>query len=643
MEHYFEEDRLVLILKQIQNRNFITLTEIAERLNVSTRTVRNDIKSLNDIFGDSAFIDGEQGSYRLYIIDIEDFEKKREEIFKSNGYLDSPKKRMAYIFKTLLKSNIPYVIDELAYEMNVGRSTVNGDIKKLNEILSPYGISIEGKSNSGITLVGGELNKRLFILENIYNFIYKDNTLEQSVEDSIFHISEKYKFETMTAVAFKKTVIIMIDRVLSGNFIEKLPNEYYDIEKNNISKPAREVAEALEKILNIFVPTEEKIFISIPIIGMRTPTNIETVYSLGISEDIHKTIDKIIEQIKYELNLYINKNNLNEEFFYHISFMINRLKFGYLLKNPISEEIREKYPLAYKMSSIAGRIISKEYNVEVPEDELGYITAYFGAYMLEYKTSQAYYKIALVCGTGRGTARLISTQLKRVLDKDAQLDLYADNQVTEEILNSYDIVFTTLNLAYTIKTPIIKIQDIFDEKEILLEIEKTKQLQKLSIPLTRIGGISIIAALIDEYKFFILDNNKSYIENTCDMIDNLQKEGFVDIDFKDRVLKREEKSTMVFNKSIAFPHAVNYLDDNIVIAIGISEEGIKSDDGSNIKLIFLLALPKSENQDDTVLVRIYDEIISIAQDENIVKELSKTKDFKSIIKSFIKLGIGSNI
>ncbi len=643
MEHYFEEDRLVLILKQIQNKNCITLTEIAERLDVSTRTIRNDIKNLNDIFGDTAFIDGEQGSYRLYIIDMEGFEKKREDIFKLNGYLDSPKKRMAYIFKTLLKSNTPYIIDELAYEMNVGRSTVNGDIKKLNEILSPYGIFIEGKANAGISLSGAELNKRLFILENIYSFVYKENVIEQSIEKLIFDISKKYKFETMTTSAFKKAVVIMIDRVISGNFIGKLPDKYYDIEKSNIFMPAKDIVEQLESMFNISFSKEEKIFISIPIVGMRTPTNIEAVYPIDITDDINKTIDMIIEQIQYELNLYIDKSNLNDEFFYHISFMINRLKFGYLLKNPISEEIREKYPLAYKMASIAGRIISREYNVEVPEDELGYITAYFGVYMLEYKTSQKYYKIALVCGTGRGTARLISTQLKRVLDKDAKVDLFADNQVNADILNTYDIVFTTLNLGYDIDTPLIKVRDIFDEKEILLEIEKAKQLQKLSIPVAKTGGVSIIAALIDEYKFFILDDNKSYMENTCYMIDNLYKEGFVDSDFKDRVIKREQKSTMVFNKSIGFPHAINFIDDKIVIAIGISEKGISNNDGSNIKLIFLLALPKSESQDDTVLVRIYDEIISIAQDENIVKELSQIKDFKSFVKSFIKLGIGSNI
>lgn len=643
MERYFEEDRLVLILKQVQNKNCITLTEIAEKLDVSTRTVRNDIKILNDALSDTAFIEGEQGNYKLYIVDLEGFEKKKEEIFKYNSYLDSPKKRMAYIFKKLLKSNGSYITDELAYEMNVGRSTINGDIKKLNEILGSYGLFIEGKSNSGISLSGLELNKRFFIMENLFNLIYFDENTDERIEKIVEDISKKYRFESMTQVAFKKAVVIMTDRVSDGNIIEKLPNKYYDIEKNNMFKVADETAEDIEKVFKIEVPIEERIFISIPIAGMRTPTNIEAVYQVGITEDIEKTIDKIIEQIEYELNLYLDKQNLNEEFFYHISFMVNRLKFGYLLKNPISLEIKEKYPLAYKMACIAGRIIEKEYDVEVPEDELGYITAYFGAYMLEYKTTEKYYRIALVCSTGRGTARLISTQLKRVLDKDAVLDLFADNQVTADILNKYDIIFTTLKLKYNIKTPIITVRDIFDEKEILLEIEKAKQLQKLSIPVAKTGGVSIIAALIDEYKFFLLDDEKSYMENTIDMIDSLCDDGFVDEGFGERIIKREEKSTMVFDKSIAFPHALNFSDDKIVVAIGVSEKGIKNDDGSCIKLIFLLALPENENQDDTVLVRIYDEIISIAQDENIVNEISMTKDVKTLVKNFIKLGIGSNL
>ena len=56
-------------------------------------------------------------------------------------------------------------------------------------------------------------------------------------------------------------------------------------------KVADETAEDIEKVFKIEVPIEERIFISIPIAGMRTPTNIEAVYQVGITEDIEKTID----------------------------------------------------------------------------------------------------------------------------------------------------------------------------------------------------------------------------------------------------------------------------------------------------------------------------------------------------------------
>ena len=56
------------------------------------------------------------------------------------------------------------------------------------------------------------------------------------------------------------------------------------------------------------------------------------------------------------------------------------------------------------------------------------------------------------------------------------------------------------------------------------------------------------------------------------MIDNLYLKGYVDYDFKERIRKREEKSTMNFNEFIAFPHTINYQTDQIVISLGIFPE-----------------------------------------------------------------------
>jgi len=57
MNNYFAEDRKFLIIKLLQHNHNIPLAELAQKLNVSTRTIRNDIKVLNDILEDSAFIE----------------------------------------------------------------------------------------------------------------------------------------------------------------------------------------------------------------------------------------------------------------------------------------------------------------------------------------------------------------------------------------------------------------------------------------------------------------------------------------------------------------------------------------------------------------------------------------------------------
>ena len=351
-------------------------------------------------------------------------------------------------------------------------------------------------------------------------------------------------------------------------------------------------------------------------------------------------IEEIVERIGYELNLYLKKDNLQKDFYYHISFMLNRLEFGYMLKNPMAEEVRKKYPLAYKMAKIAGKVVEERYDVVIPEDEIGYLTAYFGAYILEYSIVQKPYRIALVCSTGRGTARLISSQLKKLLDHNAQMDLYSEKQTSAELLDSYDIVFSTVKLPFETKKQIIRIKDIFDEKELLLHIQKVKYLEKANVFGEETSGASLIAALLEEDTFFLLDEKKGYLENTEMMVKKLTEQEFVDAQFWQRILEREQNSTMVFGHNVAFPHTINeQREGKLVFALGVCPKKMKS--GEAVQLIFLLGLPKDNVLDDSVLVRIYDEMISIAQNEEYVAEIAKVENYKQLVRCFIKLGIGN--
>jgi len=115
----------------------------------------------------------------------------------------------------------------------------------------------------------------------------------------------------------------------------------------------------------------------------------------------------------------------------------------------------------------------------------------------------------------------------------------------------------------------------------------------------------------------------------------LYSRGYVDGGFKQRIREREEKSTMAFNESIAFPHTINYENDQIVISLGIFPEGNKLGENSRTKVVFLVGLPE-KTSNDIILVKLYDEIIAIANDRNTVDTISKVSNYKELILYFTK-------
>ena len=168
MNGYFAQERKIYIIKQLQHNNGISLAEMAQNLNVSTRTIRNDLKSINKELEDAAFIEVKQGSCCLYTTNRKKLEQKRMAWENPQNDFDSPKKRAAYILKALMYYKKPYSTEELAYEMNLGRTTLWAEIKKLNAVLKNYGLSIVGMQNAGITWQGEELHLRFFISVHIY-------------------------------------------------------------------------------------------------------------------------------------------------------------------------------------------------------------------------------------------------------------------------------------------------------------------------------------------------------------------------------------------------------------------------------------------------------------------------------------------
>ncbi|MDD4507865.1 MAG: PRD domain-containing protein [Eubacteriaceae bacterium] len=639
MRWFDVENRSVSILHLLEQKQKVTNDILVEKLKVSLKTIQNDIRQLNGTLRGVAVIEGRHGAYKLYILNEERYRRARSDLEMQNACFEVPQMRMSFIIDTLMHCDQPYLIDELAYAMSIGRSTILADIKKLKKILALHNLSIVGKTNSGIYLKGEELNLRFFVLENNFNVIYDKDFLDKDIVEAIRGQAAAWHLDAMTIDFFLKFLTITLDRAFNNHPVTFQDQKYQELLKNPCYSMVEQITAHIGSKLSISFPVEEKIFLTIPFSGMRTPYDISGVENhVDVSDEVLEMVEEIMCRIRQETGLTVKIGNEGalEEFIYHIYFMTNRLRYGIHLHNPMVSSMKEKFSVAYRVAAMAGQVIEEKLGTPLAEDEIGFLAAYFEIFLSERaEAASVAYRVAVICGTGRATARLVMKQLRRVFDSNTDLVICNDDaSLGGKTLDTFDLVVSTVSADYDTTTPVILVDEIFDEESLRKNIDRVRHTKKLNIPLIR-GVESVLLSLLDEDTFFVLNPEKDYQDNVHDMIDVLTKRGLVDDAFKKRIDEREAKSTMVFDEEVAFPHGYQTCSGKTVVCVGVFPQTMKTGENNALKIIFLVALPQGK-EDDIVLVQVYDEIIAISSDKKLVRDLSQIKNYHDFLMYFIK-------
>lgn len=63
----------------------------------------------------------------------------------------------------------------------------------------------------------------------------------------------------------------------------------------------------------------------------------------------------------------------------HIKAVMNRMKYGLNIRNPLLKDIKTSYPYAFELALTASDILSRHLGAPIHEDETGYLAIHFGA------------------------------------------------------------------------------------------------------------------------------------------------------------------------------------------------------------------------------------------------------------------------
>lgn len=644
------DSRLVKVLIKLEGKEFNKTQEIAEFMNVSTRTVQNYIKRLNEIMKDGVaeIINVNRKGYELKIYNKNKFEELTSCIYKNNinpeetPILNTPEDRILYIVNFLIENGDKTVkIDDLSDMMNIGRTTLINDLKKVKSLLKIYNIKLLSKTNSGIRIHGNELNVRIVILNNLCKGFYSNENLwykyqdkYQIIRENIMHILEENNFCTMDKNLIKilNYVSVMIVRLKRNKPIKIVEDKYYEIIKMKEYNIAINIGEMLQRVLNMKIENNEILFLTLPLISCEASASSNNI---TISDNIIALMKKIIMEINYEFGVSIDINDeITKHLGYHLNFMINRLIFNVDIKNIMTKDIKRNYPLSFEMAKVAGNLIGKYYDLKVNEDEIGYLALYFESYIEKNRLSNYNIKkIALVCSTGLGTAQLLKIKLKNLFSKDVIFNTFSDTQLQGEILNEYDMVFTTINLNIQVNVPIIKVDALFDEDDLKRNIQKGIIRKKCDINHDEIGNI--LEFVIQPKMFFLLDKD-TYLDNLWQMLDTLFKIDAIDDEFRNKIIKRELKSDTLFGNYVALPHTVNKKSDKLAIAVGVLKNTIIYD-SRKVKIIFMLLIPSESKIDMEILTKVYDELLNLCNNKKNIEVLSGSKNYEQFKNNFEKV------
>lgn len=622
------ENRTAVILRNIEMQSVCSVESLAAKLDVSQKTIRNDIKELNCLLGGYACISNNKGTCKLIVFAPKGFTEIRNKIYKQEDLFNSSHTRMAYMFWQLMHAEEPYLTDDLSEEMKVARTTTIGDLNRLRKVIEKYDLKIKGKANTGLALCGDEYKIRLFILENIYEQLYLNFPLGQIIREKLYDFQERLSMDALGFGFFYRFFVVMIQRMESGHTIKKLEPKYEELYGSSAYMIVDEFLNEIEQVKGYKISKEERLFLSISVAGMRTPANTaEIEQKISISEGVADLIIEILDRIKAELNVTVVANELFDDFVYHVFFMINRLKYGFHIYNPMVDDFKNKYSVAYKMAEIAKGVLEERVGIEMTEDEKGFLAAYFGVFLLEQEPEKKRCKIAIVCGSGKIIGRLIENQLKKIFDVEPEFEIFY-GIFDENRKDDFDYIVTTTELHMDTKTPVIFMDEVFDREYIQRKFENMRYLSEAGRTIRK-GIDSLFMNLLDETRFFVLDQESSYDENVDRMARALTNQGELDAGFAQRVREREKYSTMVLDQNIAFPHTKNML-SKLTLAMGVFPDMLKDDKYGNIRIIILLGIPESM-EDDTVLVRLYDDILSIGKKPDVIPKIQKMESYREFL------------
>lgn len=625
--------RQQLLFSKLTGNEYITAAELAKQMGLSEKTVRTRVKELDkELLPCGARIISKQGhGYRISITD----KTLYQELIKSlsadgNALPTSSQERILYLLSCLLNSGDYVKLDDLSSFLFVSRNVLTGDLKKAEDMLLKYGVRLVRKPHYGIRAEGTEFDKRLCIS----NYLMKPDFILQghrrrstdemrSIGDTLLTCIREHNIK-LSEVLFQNLIIhiyIAAKRMKAGLYMTAKETDFFQIslgEKEMVI--AQDLAKGLEASLGIVFSEPEIKYLAIHLAGKRS---IGEEDGERLKPEIpRRLMDLITEMLQSVYDSFKIDFRQNQELILSLSqHMVPldiRIRYDMGIDNPLLEETKKNYFLAYAIARQACIVLNEHYHKSLSEDEVGFIALLFALALEQEKGNNGRKNILIVCASGKGSAQLLTYRYKEEFGNYLN-QVYTCN--THELdhfdLSKVDYIFTTVPLEISVPVPVISVKDFLGDREILA-------VKKILF----MGNKSFLYEFYDRRLFFTDirgESKEEIIGELCRRISTVRE---LPKGFYEAVLKREKLAQTDFGNLTAFPHPYKTLTEESFVCVGILRKPILWNT-NQVQAVFLVSIGEEEQEQ---LQAFYQLTMNLLLNQRGVLRLIKEASFDTLIE-----------
>lgn len=574
--------------------------DIALVMGVSTRTIRNDVETINASLTGAAIESSFQLGYHL--------KTQEAPVSRAKSVIpQTPEERRSFILKQLLRHR-DININDLPEKVCVSLFTIESDLRVIRQWLpDSSGLHLESGRNR-IRLVGDEAAKRRlykFLLsqeveENFLNMdtlneLYPDFDLTE-IRDLLAECEKRHGIEIRETA---QSMVLMhvgiaLTRVLNFNPMERV-EALEDLQETPQYLAAREFWDKIARRFQVTAPEPEISQLALLFMGKGSGNyyKADTIPVNGKEISLEDLTTAMLEEVRklYGVDLTTD-SKLQEGLSLHLRGLLLRLRDRTQVDNVYLEELRWRFPLIYDMGVTASRKLHEILGIQLDPNEIGFLALHLGAaYTIHRKPSK--YRAVVVFPSDQALATVVIEKIRRQfqdrMDVVAVLDAYEKKRV--EDLNP-DLILTTLPLDHGLNVPTVQLSVFYSQEN---ESQIFQQLNRLDKNRQKDIFQHRIRELIKPESFLeTLDasDSEDVIRKMCQP---LVKAGCIPPEYADAVLEREGYAPTSFAAGFALPHALNVTIRESAISVAHLDHPLQWGDHS-VDFVLLLAIREEDRE-----------------------------------------------